>query len=177
MRSKHGACFRLPSVRGTARTPSTSILDTGVHAVKLVLRWTRPSGGLSRPCGLLSLSLPRAVKPVRRYKRLGARPLKGGERSRAPHPRGREDPHGPWVASQTRVGSVPVRPSEHQVTGWAKQLSRDASVTPRPVSVPFRFCVKGAHTDVERGQPRSDPGGAGPARGSVRCELGVVGGQ
>ena len=25
---------------------------------------------------------------------------------------GREDPHGPWVASQTREGSVPVRPSE-----------------------------------------------------------------
>ena len=29
-----------------------------------------------------------------------------------------------------------------------------------------QFCVKGAHTDVERGQPRLDPGGAGPARGS-----------
>ena len=57
---------------------------------------------------------------------------------------------------------------------WSSCRSRGSAGRPVvPLSAPFQFCVKGAHTDVERGQPRLDPGGAGPARGPVIPKQGV----
>ena len=87
-----------------------------------------------------------------RRRLVGTDPLKGGERFSEPRPKSREDPHGPWVASQARVGSVPVRPPGlHRGHPLLRARGCGASVQDCPRT---RWL----------GGPGAMPGGAGPKR-------------
>ena len=83
-----------------------------LYAGRCCVRARRDGGtGTGRLCWVRESVTGCRERARARRRLVGTHPLKGGERFSEPRPKSREDPHGLWVASQTRVGSVPVRPS------------------------------------------------------------------